>query len=72
MEYGMNLRWTPARKAALLGDIDAGVLTAEEAMARYAISVDEFAEWRRLERQYGERGLRTTRTQTYRNSREPA
>ena len=43
-----------------------GVLSLEEACARYRLSVEEFTSWQRLIERHGMAGLRTTRLQDYR------
>jgi hypothetical protein len=60
-------RWTFRRKAAVLEAIRRGALTAEEARARYALSVEELRAWERDFERHGLYGLRTTRLQVYRD-----
>ena len=53
-----TVRWIASRKASLVRAVHAGVLSADEACARYRITVDEFLVWQtRLER-HGVQGLR--------------
>lgn len=59
-------RWTPRRKALVVGAVASGDLTADAACARYKISRDEFLMWERLENRYGVSGLQTTRAENYR------
>jgi hypothetical protein len=59
-------RWVTSRKAAVVAGVRAGLITIEEACARYALSLEEFLAWRRLLDGYGVKGLRTTRTKEYR------
>ena len=40
-------RWTPQRKADLIAAILGGVITLDEAKARYALTTEELSEWRR-------------------------
>jgi hypothetical protein len=41
-----NRRWTPPLKAQMLEAIDGGLLSINEAAARYALRVDEIQSWR--------------------------
>jgi hypothetical protein len=46
--------------------VRAGLISLEEACARYTLSVEEFLSWQRSIDRHGMRGLRTTRLQDYR------
>lgn len=59
-------RWVIRRKAAVVTAVRRGVLSLEEACARYRLSVEEFTSWQRLIERHGMAGLRTTRLQDYR------
>ena len=59
-------RWVVRRKAEVVTAVRAGLLTLEEACARYHLSVEEFLSWQALIEKHGVRGLRTTRLQQYR------
>lgn len=59
-------RWVVRRKAQVVNAVAQGVLTLEEACARYNLSVEEFLSWQRMIRRHGVAGLRTTRIQHYR------
>ncbi len=65
-------RWVIRRKAAVVSAVRAGVLSLEEACARYHLSVEEFLSWQRLIERHGLRGLRATRLQDYRAETQPA
>lgn len=58
--------WVSRRKAEVLAAIDGGLLTTEDACARYRLSLDELAAWRRAVDRAGIAGLRVTRLQQYR------
>lgn len=45
-----------------------GLLSLEEALQRYALSVDEFLAWESAAGRFGVRGLRVTRAQEYRQA----
>lgn len=59
-------RWVVSRKAAVVAAVRTGLITLDDALARYSISVDEFMCWKRLLDDYGIKGLRTTRIKEYR------
>jgi hypothetical protein len=59
-------RWVIRRKAELLAAVRGGLLSLEEACSRYALSHEEVLSWEQSIARFGLRGLRTTRTQFYR------
>jgi len=59
-------RWVVRRKAEVVAAVNGGLLTAEEACARYKLSIEEFDSWRRAIDRAGMPGLRVTRVQHYR------
>jgi hypothetical protein len=65
-------RWVIRRKAQLVAAVEAGVITLDEALGRYSVSPEEFESWQRSLRRHGIYGLRTTRSQIYRDEREPS
>ncbi len=65
-------RWSPSRKAAVIAAERAGIISREEACARYMISEEEFVAWERAFDQNGVPGLRTTRLQCYRYTEIPS
>ena len=60
-------RWVTRRKAEVVAAVRGGLLTVEEACARYALTLDEFLTWQRSIDRHGLAGLRTTRIQHYRD-----
>ena len=60
-------RWVIRRKAEVVAAVRGGLLTLEEACARYTLTVEEFLSWQMSIDQYGLAGLRTTKIQKYRN-----
>jgi Protein of unknown function (DUF1153) len=64
-------RWSPARKAAVVAAARAGLISREEACARYMLSDEELAAWEQALDQNGVPGLRSTRLQSYRYTRIP-
>lgn len=63
-------RWVIRRKAEVVVGVRAGLISLEEACARYKLSVEEFLSWQRLIEEHGLAGLRTTRLQHYRRHRD--
>lgn len=61
-------RWVIRRKAEVVAAVQGGLLTLEEACARYSLSVEEFLSWQQAINKNGLAGLRTTRTKKYRSS----
>src|ERR1700693_2801339 len=59
-------RWVIRRKAEVVAAVRGGLLSLEEACARYTLTVEEFLSWQQSIDQYGLAGLRTTRIQQYR------
>lgn len=64
-------RWVVNRKAAVVAGVKAGLLTLDEALQRYGISLDEFMCWKRLLDDFGVKGLRVTRIKEYRAQAQP-
>ena len=59
-------RWVIRRKAEVVAAVRGGLLTLEDACARYGLSEEEFDTWRKSIEKHGLPGLRTTRIQHYR------
>ena len=59
-------RWVIRRKAEVVAAVRGGLLTLDEACARYGLSNEEFDSWRKAIEKHGLQGLRTTRLQHYR------
>jgi Protein of unknown function (DUF1153) len=59
-------RWVARRKAEVVSAVRGGLLSIDDACARYGLSVDEFLSWTKAIDDFGMAGLRTTRTQQYR------
>ncbi len=60
-------RWVIRRKAEVISAVRGGLLTEEEACARYSLSDEEFQSWQHAIDKNGMAGLRTTRIQQYRD-----
>jgi hypothetical protein len=59
-------RWVIRRKAEVVAAVRGGLISLEEACARYTLTVDEFLSWQSSIDEHGIAGLRTTRIQLYR------
>ncbi len=59
-------RWVIRRKAEVVAAVRGGLLTLEDACARYRLTTDEFLGWQKAIDRWGMPGLRTTRIQQYR------
>jgi hypothetical protein len=61
-----TVRWVASRKAQVVSAIASGLLTLEQACARWDLSIEEIEAWRELANHYGTSALRTTRLKEYR------
>lgn len=59
-------RWVMRRKAEVVAGVRAGLLSVEEACARYGLSAEEFNSWQAMIDRHGVAALRVTRLQDYR------
>ncbi len=59
-------RWVASRKAVVVKAVVYGLITQAEALERYALSEEEFALWRQAVEVHGEKALRVTTLQKYR------
>jgi Protein of unknown function (DUF1153) len=62
-------RWVASRKAQVVAAVEAGLITIEEAMARYNLSLEEFYSWQRAMDRGGVSGLRIAAAQRDRAER---
>ncbi|MEL7729932.1 DUF1153 domain-containing protein [Citromicrobium bathyomarinum] len=60
-------RWVIRRKAEVVAAVNGGLLTIEEVLERYGLTLEEFASWQRAVDRSGMQGLRVTRIQHYRD-----
>ena len=56
-------RWVARRKAQVVAAVQAGLITIDEALARYRLTMEEFAGWQRGLYRHGLRGLQITQLQ---------
>lgn len=59
-------RWVASRKAAVVKAVEHGLLTAEEAIRTYRLSEEELEAWTSAVSRFGEKGLKTTAIQRFR------
>ena len=59
-------RWVASRKAVVVKAVIYGLISEAEALVRYALSQEEFATWRQAIEKHGEKALRVTSIQKYR------
>lgn len=54
-------RWVPRRKARVVAAVEGGLISKEAALARYAITAEEFDSWKAAMSRFGMRGLCVTK-----------
>lgn len=59
-------RWVASRKAVVVKAVLYGLISEAEALERYALSDEEFTLWRQAVETHGEKALRVTTLQKYR------
>jgi len=56
-------RWVPHRKAEVVSAVSRGFLSLDDALKRYALSIEEYLVWQRDVHLFGLPGLRVTKAQ---------
>lgn len=59
-------RWVASRKAIVVRAVLCGLIPEAEALERYSLSEEEFALWRQAVEKHGDKALRVTTIQKYR------
>ena len=59
-------RWVVRRKAEGVAAVNGGLLSIDDVLERYGLTLEEFASWQRAVDRSGMQGLRVTRIQHYR------
>lgn len=59
-------RWVASRKAVVVKAVIYGLIPEAEALERYSLSEEEFALWRAAVEAHGEKALKVTAIQKYR------
>ena len=60
-------RWVVRRKAEVVAAVRGGLLSLDDALAKYRLTAEEFLAWQKAIDKWGMQGLRTTRIQSYRS-----
>ncbi|MGB7408105.1 MAG: DUF1153 domain-containing protein [Pontixanthobacter sp.] len=60
-------RWVVRRKAEVVAAVNGGLLSIDEVLELYTLTLEEFASWQRAVDRSGMQGLRVTRIQHYRD-----
>jgi hypothetical protein len=63
-------RWVAARKAQVVEAVQSGLISLDEALARYRLSLYEFMSWQRALQAEGLEGLKRTRDRMRDTARE--
>ena len=66
------VRWVMRWKAEIVSAVSGGLLSLEEACARYRLTADEFLAWRSTIEERGQRGLSLVGMQNHRRRRQAA
>ncbi len=61
-------RWVKSRKLAVIKAIENGIISDEQACARYELSQEELDSWKKALNRYGPGALRTTHINRYRRT----
>ena len=59
-------RWVASRKAVVVRAVVSGLISEADALERYALSAEEFLLWRNAVETHGDKALRVTTIQKYR------
>jgi hypothetical protein len=59
-------RWVASRKAVVVRAVIFGLIPEAEALERYGLSEEEFTLWRQAVEQHGDKALKVTAIQKYR------
>lgn len=59
-------RWVARRKAEVVAAVNGGLLTIDDACARYSLTLEELLSWQRAVERNGLAALRITKRQHYR------
>jgi hypothetical protein len=59
-------RWVASRKAVVVKAVIYGLISQSDALERYDLSEEEFSLWRQAVQDHGEKALRVTAIQKYR------
>ncbi|MCC6925741.1 DUF1153 domain-containing protein [Novosphingobium sp.] len=65
-------RWVASRKAQVVAAVQSGLMSLDEVMHRYSLSLEEFYSWQHAMDRAGVRGLRVAWSQQDRSTRRRA
>ncbi|WP_375690585.1 DUF1153 domain-containing protein [Pseudooceanicola sp. LIPI14-2-Ac024] len=63
-------RWVASRKLAVVRGVVYGLISQDEALARYGLSREEFMHWVSAVTEHGEEALKATALQKFRHNNE--
>lgn len=66
----VNTRWVASRKEIVVNAVDHGLISEDEALRRYGLSVEEFDAWRSAVHKHGRAALKVTALQKFRQPRK--
>ena len=61
-------RWVMRHKANIVAAVRGGLISLEDVCLRYGVTTEEFLVWSAAFDRFGVKGLRTTRSQKYKNT----
>jgi hypothetical protein len=61
-------RWVPSRKAEIVAAVREGFISLDDALERYALSIDEYLMWQRGLELFGYAGLRVNKSKQLRHA----
>jgi hypothetical protein len=61
-------RWVASRKAEIVDAVRGGFISLDDALDRYALSIDEFLMWQRALKLFGLPGLRMSKSKNVRRA----
>jgi len=62
-------RWVARRKVEIVAGVRGGLISLNDALRRYNLTIDEFRSWQRLFDSHGPDGLKITRLREYRRAK---
>ena len=62
-------RWVVRRKVEVVAGVRGGLISLNDALRRYNLTVDEFRSWQRLFDNHGPDGLKITRLKEYQRAK---
>lgn len=65
-------RWVAKRKAEVVAAVESGMISLDEVMERYALSLEEFCSWQRAMARAGVEGLKAGSVRMHRDSHHRA